>query len=366
MTPLGEHLVRRIRLEGPLTVAAFMADALAHPRLGYYRTAAPLGAAGDFVTAPEVSQMFGELVGLWCLDLWERMGAPAPVRLVELGPGRGTLIADALRATRIRPEFHAALTLHLVEINPGLRARQAEAVAPYRERIGGCAWHDGFADVPDGPILLVANEFFDALPVHQFQREAGRWRERVVTLDPERDRLGFALAEPGPELALLAPELAAARDGALAEVSPAAIQLAAAIGRRIARDGGGALVVDYAHAGEPLWSLQAVRGHVRLADPLIDPGLVDLSARVDFARLGRAAEEAGARVLGPASQRDFLEAVGIRTRAAALAERARDRQSAAIPAALHRLLDPAEMGTLFQAIALARPDGPLPAGFATR
>jgi NADH dehydrogenase [ubiquinone] 1 alpha subcomplex assembly factor 7 len=366
VTPLGEHLVRRIRLEGPISVAAFMADALAHPTLGYYRTAAPLGAAGDFVTAPEVSQMFGELVGLWCLDLWERMGGPAPVRLVELGPGRGTSIADALRATRIRPEFHAAVTLHLVEINPGLRARQAEAVAPYRERIGGCQWHDGFADLPDGPMLLLANEFFDALPVHQFQYAGGRWRERVVALAPDGDALAFALADPGPELALLQPERAAAGEGALAEVSPAAIQLAAAIGRRIARDGGGALVIDYGHAGEPIWSLQAVRRHARLADPLAEPGLADLSARVDFAHLARAAAEAGATVLGPASQRAFLEALGIRTRAAALAARTPNDQGAALAAALHRLLDPAEMGTLFQAIALARPGGPLPAGFATR
>lgn len=366
MTPLGEHLRRRIRLEGPLTVAAFMAEALAHPTLGYYRTAAPLGAAGDFTTAPEVSQMFGELVGLWCLDLWERMGAPTPVRLVELGPGRGTLIADALRATRIRPEFHAALSLHLVEINPALRARQAEAIGAYRAQIGGCEWQDGFADLPEGPLLLVANEFFDALPVHQFQRVGGRWRERVVALAPGADELTFALAEPGPELALLAPELAAAGEGALVEVSPAAIQLAAEIARRIAAAGGGALILDYAHAGKALWSLQAVRRHVRQADPLAEPGLADLSARVDFAQLARAAREAGARVLGPASQRDFLEELGIRTRAAALAERARNGAAAELAAALRRLLDPAEMGTLFQAIAIAQPGGPLPAGFAAR
>lgn len=366
MTPLGAHLVRRIRLEGPLSIADFMTEALAHPTLGYYRTAEPVGAGGDFITAPEISQMFGELIGLCCLDLWERMGGPSPIRLVELGPGRGALIGDALRATRIRPEFHAAVALHLVEINAALRANQAAAVAPYRERLGGCAWHDGFAEVPAGPMLLVANEFFDALPVHQFVREGGSWRERVVGLDPAGERLAFALAPPGPALALLPPAFADAPDGTLAETSPAGIALADAIGRRIAAFGGGALVIDYGHAGEPVWSLQAVRRQRRERDPLAEPGRVDLSAQVDFARLGVAAAQAGAAVLGPVPQRAFLEALGIRTRATALAERARNGQAAELRGALHRLLDPAEMGTLFQAIAFAPPGGPEPAGFAIR
>jgi NADH dehydrogenase [ubiquinone] 1 alpha subcomplex assembly factor 7 len=366
VTPLGEHLIRRIRLEGALTVADFMAEALAHPTLGYYRTAAPLGAAGDFTTAPEVSQMFGELVGLWCLDLWERMGSPNPVRLAELGPGRGTLAADALRATRIRPEFHRALTLHLVEINAALRERQEEAIRPHRPQLGGCDWLDDFAEVPPGPLLLVANEFFDALPVHQFQRAREGWRERVVTATPAGDGLAFAWAPAGPAIALLAPELADASEGTLAEISPAAIGLAAAIARRVASEGGAALVIDYGHAGERIWSLQAVRRHQRVADPLADPGLVDLSARVDFARLARAAREAGAAVLGPRPQGRFLEALGIRTRAEMLAGRAESNGATALAAALRRLLDPAEMGTLFQAIALAHPAGPLPAGFATR
>ncbi len=366
MTPLGAHLVRRIRIEGPLSIADFMTEALTHPTLGYYRTAAPVGAGGDFITAPEISQMFGELIGLCCLDLWERMGRPAPVRLVELGPGRGALIGDALRATRIRPEFHAAATLHLVEINPALRTDQAAAVAPYRDRLGGCAWHDGFAAVPPGPLLLVANEFFDALPVHQFARQGGAWRERVVGLDPSGERLAFALAAPGPAAALLPSAPATAPEGSVIEISPAGIALADRIARRIADAGGGALVIDYGHAGEPIWSLQAVRRQKRERDPLAEPGLVDLSAQVDFARLVEAAGQAGAATQGPVSQRDFLEALGIRARAAALAERARGDQAKAIEAALHRLLDPAEMGTLFQAIAFARPGGPDPAGFAIR
>jgi len=364
VTPLGEELLRRIRLSGPMTVAAFMAEALAHPAHGYYRTADPVGAAGDFTTAPEVSQMFGELLGLWCLDLWERMGAPVPVRLVELGPGRGTLIADALRATRIRPEFHAAATLHLVELNPLLRKRQADAVDPYRSRLAGCTWHDGFAEVPAGPLLLIANEFFDALPVHQFRHEATGWRERVVAAAPSGDGLAFGWAPPSAPLALLGEARLRSGEGALAEVSPAALGLAGMIARRVAAEGGGALVLDYAHPGEAIWSLQAVRGHARVADPLAEPGRTDLSARVDFRALAQAAAEAGARVLGPLGQGAFLEALGIRTRAAKLARSAGGDGEAALAAALRRLLDPAEMGTLFQAIALAPPAGPLPAGFA--
>jgi NADH dehydrogenase [ubiquinone] 1 alpha subcomplex assembly factor 7 len=361
VSALAEHLARRIRSTGPITIADWMAEALGHPEHGYYRTRDPLGVAGDFITAPEISQMFGELIGLWLVECWRLMGEPRPVRLAELGPGRGTLMADALRAARLRPEFLAALDLHLVETSPALRRRQAESLRP-----SGAAprWHDGFATVPEGPLLLVANEFFDALPVHQFQRTAQGWRERVVAFGEEGFRLG--LAPPGPALALLPEASRAAPEGGIAEVSPAALGLADVIARRLVADGGAALVIDYGPAeSAPGDSLQAVRGH-RPHDPLRDPGAADLTAHVDFAALARAATGAGARVHGPLPQGVWLERLGLRQRAARLRAGASPAQAKEIDAAERRLLDPGEMGTLFKAMALAAPSLATPPGFPRR
>jgi NADH dehydrogenase [ubiquinone] 1 alpha subcomplex assembly factor 7 len=363
MTPLEAILLKRIRLTGPLTVAAFMQEALLHPEHGYYRARTALGAAGDFVTAPEISQMFGELIGLWCLDYWERMGAPDPVLFVELGPGRGTLMADALRATRVRPAFHAALRLHLVEASPALRERQRVALAPFNEMIAPPQWLESFAELPDGPLLLVANEFFDALPVHQFVREPAGWRERVVVESAEGEGLSFALAPAGPQLGLLAPERRFGPVGTLAELSPQGLALAADIGGHLAAAGGAALLVDYGYREGSGWSLQAVKAHRREGNPLAEPGLLDLSAQVDFAALARAAGEAGATAFGPVAQGALLEALGIRLRAERLMRGADPAAKADIERALARLLDPSEMGTLFQALALAAPGGPVPAGF---
>jgi NADH dehydrogenase [ubiquinone] 1 alpha subcomplex assembly factor 7 len=363
MTPLETLLRRRLRLTGPMTVAAFMQEALLHPEHGYYRRQPALGAAGDFVTAPEISQMFGELLGLWCLDYWERMGAPDPVLLVELGPGRGVLMADALRATRLRPAFHKALRLHLVEASPVLRSRQREALAPFLDQIAPARWHNALADLPEAPLLLVANEFFDALPVHQFERTGEGWRERVV-VEPQIDAaLGFALAPAGPQIGLLGSRRSEAPVGTLAEISPAGLAVAGEIGRRLAQHGGAALLIDYGYGEGQGWSLQAVQGHRRAGDPLLDPGLVDLSAHVDFAGLSRAAAECGALAHGPLAQGAFLEALGIRLRAQRLTRDADAGTRAGVERALTRLLDPQEMGTLFQALALTAPDGPAPAGF---
>jgi NADH dehydrogenase [ubiquinone] 1 alpha subcomplex assembly factor 7 len=364
MTPLETLLRRRLRLTGPMTVAAFMQEALLHPEHGYYRRQPALGASGDFVTAPEISQMFGELLGLWCLDYWERMGAPDPFLLVELGPGRGTLIADALRATRLRPAFHKALRLHLVEASPLLRRRQSEALTPFAEQIAPAQWHDALTDLPDAPLLLMANEFFDALPVHQFERTAEGWRERVV-VEPKIDApLRCMLAPAGPQIGLLSHQRRDAPVGTLVEISPQAIAIADEIGRRLAQQGGAAILVDYGYGAGQGWSLQAVRGHRRIDDPLIEPGLVDLSVHVDFAELSRAALERGAQVHGPMTQGAFLEALGIRLRAQRLTRNADDAACAAVERALTRLLDPQEMGTLFQALALTARHGPAPAGFA--
>ncbi len=362
-TPLAKLLARRIRQSGPLTVAAYMAEALGHPEHGYYRSRDPFGAAGDFITAPEISQMFGELVGLWCVEMWQAMGSPPALRLVELGPGRGTLMADALRAARLRPAFAEALTLHLVETSPALRARQAAAL-----RDAGLTrpplWHDSLAEVPAGPMLLIANELFDALPIHQYQRTDAGWRERVVTTGEDDEGLRFALAPAGSTFGLVSTAQRQAPIGAIAEVSPVAIGLAAEIARRVSAQGGAALIIDYGPAeGGPGDSLQAVRQH-RAADPLAAPGEADLTAHVDFAALARAARELGAAVHGPLAQGIFLSRLGIELRAALLARQASATQARDIAAAVARLLDPAEMGTLFKALAIAAPSLPVPPGFA--
>ena len=350
-TELGRLIAHRIALTGPISIADFMAEALGHPRLGYYRRAEPLGAQGDFTTAPEISQMFGELLGAWLAERWLAMGRPAPVQLVELGPGRGTLMADALRATRGVPGFHAALDLHLVETSVPLRTAQRAALAGFTP-----TWHERFDDVPAGPLLLVANEFFDALPVRQFHRTAQGWRERMVGLAPD-GALRLALA---PGLTPFASALPDAAPGAEAEFSEAGRALAGAIGARLHQDGGWALIVDYGYDGStPGSSLQAVRGH-RGAGILDRPGETDLSTHVDFAALATAS---GRQTFGPVAQGDFLRRLGIAPRAQLLKRHASPEQAHAIDAALARLIAPDQMGTLFCVLALGDDRSTQPAGF---
>ena len=360
MGRLAEHLRRRIAVQGPLTVAEYMADCLGHPRLGYYATKDPLGAAGDFITAPEISQMFGELIGLWCAEVWGAMGAPEPVILAELGPGRGSLMADVLRATRTVPAFAAAVRLHLVETSPALRQRQRRALD---EAAPGAApaWHDDFSGVPEGPLLLAANEFFDALPVRQFERTAEGWRERLVDAGPDGFRLVLA---PGPAAPLIPQSLAGAPPGSVVEFCAAGIGLAHAIASRLARFGGAALIVDYGHGANAIGeTLQAVKDHA-YHGVLESPGEADLTAHVDFAALARAAAGGGARFFGPVPQGRFLESLGIGARAEALAADAAPDQAADIEAARRRLTGAEGMGTLFKAAAIQHPDLPVPPGFA--
>ena len=364
MGALSAHLAARIARQGPMTVADYMAEALTHPRHGYYMRGDPFGAGGDFVTAPEISQMFGELIGLWCADVWQRLGRPDPVLLVELGPGRGSLMADAVRAARTVPAFRDSLRPHLVEISPALRQLQADTL---RAEMAP-AWHDTLADVPEGPLILIANEFFDALPIRQFARTASGWCERLVTLADDGHALAFTLGPPrGPPRGppspqadiLLPPALRTAPVGAIAEISPAAIGVATEIGRRLATHGGAALIIDYGAArppGEP--TLQAVRDHAR-HDVLAEPGSADLTAHVDFTALARAAGDAGASSQGPIPQGDFLHALGLAARAETLCRTAAPAQIEAIAAAVHRLTDPAEMGNLFKVLILFHPDNVL-------
>jgi NADH dehydrogenase [ubiquinone] 1 alpha subcomplex assembly factor 7 len=361
VSPLGELLARRIRETGPITIAEYMAQALGHPEHGYYSRRDPFGRQGDFITAPEISQIFGELVGLWCADTWERMGRPQPVHLVELGPGRGTLMSDALRAARVLPAFRHALRLHLVETSPFLRARQAAALGEAEP-----VWHATIDTLPDGPAMVVANEFFDALPVHQFQKTARGWRERLVTFDEASGNFAVRLAGRRTEASALLPKrLADAPPGAVFEVSPSALAIARALGQRLAAAGGAALIIDYGYVlGGRGDTLQAVRGH-RRHDVFADPGEADLTAHVDFAALGDAASAGGARFNGPVTQGSFLRALGIATRLERLLRGATPTQAVALKTGCRRLIEPGEMGTLFKVLALADPKLPPLAGFPT-
>jgi NADH dehydrogenase [ubiquinone] 1 alpha subcomplex assembly factor 7 len=354
---IPDLLKQRIAAQGPLSVAEFMRVALSEPGHGYYATRDPLGAAGDFVTAPEISQLFGEMLGLWCVDVWEKLGRPEPFLLAELGPGRGTLMADVLRAARVRPEFLRAARLHLVEISAPLRQLQGQALATFHP-----TWHDRIEDLPAGPLLLLANEFLDALPVHQFARSTEGWQERAVTTDS--DALAWTLMPPSQHIDLLRAEHRRAKPGDIAEVSPACRGVAEVLGQRFAQERGAALFIDYGPGKSGLGeSLQALRGH-KPADPLRAAGSADLTAHVDFAACADAARAAGAQAFGPVEQGTFLRILGIELRASMLAEKANDADRAAIAAALHRLIAPAQMGSLFKALALAAPHVTELAGFA--
>jgi NADH dehydrogenase [ubiquinone] 1 alpha subcomplex assembly factor 7 len=353
---LSALLGRLIAERGPLDVGAYMQLALGHPTLGYYRTRDPFGLEGDFITAPELSQVFGELLGLAVAQRWLELGGPAPALLVELGPGRGTLMADIRRATARVAGFHDAVDLHLVETSPRLRELQ-------RKRLEGLrlSWHDDLVEVPaGGPLFVIANELLDALPVRQFERTRLGWRERMVTLGPG-GALGFALA---PAVTPFAAELMRRHPGAplgqLVELSPAREALVAAIGRRLARHDGLALLIDYGarHLDGP--TLQAVRGHGR-ADPLESPGEVDLSSHVAFGELAEAAEGAGAVAWGPLAQGEFLTRLGAGPRVDRLAA-AKPEAAPSLRDGLARIVDPARMGQLFKVLALTGTPAP-PPGF---
>lgn len=355
MSALRVEIEGLIAVEGPLTVERYMALCLGHPVYGYYRTRDPLGARGDFTTAPEISQMFGELIGLWAAEVWRAMGEPSPVRLVELGPGRGTLMADALRAARVLPAFRSATAVHLVETSPTLRAHQEAALAPAGAPV---SWHGDLAEVPDGPAIVVANEFFDALPIRQFVGTERGWCERLVGLS--EGGLAFGLApEPARDVPL------PVSPGATLEWPAAGVAVMDRLAARLVAQGGAALVIDYGHAKSGFSdTLQAVRDHA-YADPLADPGEADLTAHVDFALLASAGRSTRATVHGPVLQGDFLRALGIDARAAAIQQRATPVQGEAIDAAVARLTGSGEgqMGELFKVLGLGAPDLPLLPGF---
>ncbi len=351
MTELAQILAARIGAFGPLSLAEYMTECLLHPQHGYYTTQQPFGTAGDFTTAPEISQMFGELLGLCLAQTWLDQGAPAPFVLAELGPGRGTLMADILRATKSVPGFHAGLRLMLVEASPRLQAVQAETLRNYAP-----VWIAAVQDLPDLPLFMVANEFVDALPIRQFQRANFGWRERMVGLTGETLTLGLGPIVP---IAALTDRLADTVEGQIVEVCPAVPVIMAEISARLA-DKGAALIIDYGGWQSLGDTFQALQNHAPV-DPLAAPGQADLTAHVDFAALAKAAAPAAHAYT---TQGSLLAALGIAQRSARLAQNLTGAALQSHLAATRRLTAPAEMGTLFKLLALYPSRHPPPPGSA--
>lgn len=335
-----------------MPVWRYMELCLMHPEHGYYVSRDPLGREGDFTTSPEISQMFGELLGLWSASVWKSMGSPSELRLVELGPGRGTMMADALRAMRVVPALYQTLSVHLVEINPLLRERQHETLS----NAHNISWHDNIDDVPEGPAIILANEYFDVLPIHQAVRSESGWRERVVELDTN-DELTFGeAAEPIPRFeVLLPPAVRTAPVGAVFEWRPDVEIMK--IASRVREQDGAALIIDYGHPRSEVGdTLQAIARH-NFADPLEAPGWADVTAHVDFQALAHAATDVGARVHGAVTQGEFLRRLGIETRAATLMAKASPEIAEDIVGALQRLTagGRGDMGSMFKVLGVSAP-----------
>jgi NADH dehydrogenase [ubiquinone] 1 alpha subcomplex assembly factor 7 len=348
-TALAAALKERIARDGPVRVHDYMKACLANRRAGYYATRQPIGREGDFVTAPEISQMFGELIGVWAAAIWQSMGEPGSAIIAELGPGRGTLMADALRAWRSLPKLLDSLTVALVETSPVLREAQRETL---RGSPAPLQWCETIEEVPQGPLILIANEFIDALPVRQMVREGGVWRERCVTIGPS-GTFAFYTGEPIDSDALPSPARDMdASDGAIIETRPAVSSLLSVLAARANEAPIAALVADYGHAETGIGdTLQAVHRH-RFTDPLALPGEVDLTAHVDFAALKTIASTLGLTAFGPMPQGEFLLKLGLASRCDRLLQTATEDQKAAILSGAARLADPRQMGLLFKVLLL--------------
>ena len=361
MTPLEQHLADLIENQGPISVAAFMSVVLGHPTLGYYSAQRPFGQDGDFTTAPEISQVFGELLGLWCVQTWMDLGQPAPFDLVELGPGRGVLMSDALRAIQqVAPSFVDSVNVRLVEISPSLRDEQKGRLSdhvPWR-----VTWHNHFSEIDPAPCIVIGNEFFDALPIHQYTKLERGWGERLVGLTgndaaPFEFRVSPALGESAPD------NPGQARIGDVFEASPASHAVIAEIAERLVAQGGAALFVDYGYDAPGFGdTLQAVKNH-RHHPVLSEIGLADVTAHVNFAALMKSAQSAGAFAWGAVDQGVFLERLGIHQRAHALMGAKDDKTKQMIKSGVDRLTGDAKMGRLFKVISICGAASLHPAGF---
>lgn len=353
-TPLKTILLEQIATSGPITFADYMAQCLMHPEHGYYQKERVFGQDGDFITAPEISQMFGEMLGLWLADRWIKMGKPSPVHLIEFGPGRGTLMADMLRAISPVEGFTDAANIHFIETSRQLRKLQ-------KEQVPNAKWHDSAASLPDGPSLIVANEFFDALPIHQFEKHKGEWLERRVNAEGETFTL--VLTPPSAKLALIPEKLKNSPEGSILEVCPAALSITGDIASRISDGGGAALIIDYGYrtsaAGD---TFQALMGHA-FTDPFAEPGKADITAHVAFDQLNQAAKEKGVATFGPAAQGMFLMALGMGARAQQLSNTMDPIGQQRILSELKRLTASEAMGTLFKVLALQHQELPEAPGF---
>lgn len=344
MTPLEEIIHKTIAAQGAISMAAYMELALQHPDYGYYRKCEPIGRTGDFVTAPEVSQLFGEMIGIWCVEKWRTLDCPKSFALIEFGPGRGTMMADLLRATAHVVGFRAALKLYLIESNEVLKDHQRSRLAEYAP-----TYIEDIAEAQALPIVAVANEFFDALPVRQFEKTFRGWAERMAT----SENGSFVLTlRPLSEIErnLIPKNLHEALPGVVYEFSPKSLSAMRGIARTLIERSGAFLIIDYGYAaasGAP--TIQAVSQHKR-ANVFERPGEIDLTAHVDFAALGKAARAEGAFVSAVMGQGEFLKNCGIDIRADALKQHATEDQVADITLALNRLTDNSQMGTLFKVL----------------
>ncbi len=356
MSPLTEIIRVRINADGPISIADYMAVALGHPEHGYYRKQDPFGARGDFITAPEISQIFGEMIGVWCAEVWRQLGG-GPMNLVELGPGRGTLMHDLLRATKKVPEFHNSITIHMVETSPVLANAQYTQLRYEHPRI---EWLDSFAQLDDGPAIIVANEFFDALPIKQFVMTDDGVHERRIGWDEKESAFYFTL---GPKSLQLAKSGQVIPPGTVMEQSPESRNLMRAITARITGQGGAALIIDYGYLGEAHRdTLQAVKNHT-FHSVLKDPGDADITAHVDFTALMDIATDSGGYVYGLANQGEFLQRLGADLRCEMLLRQASAEQKEAIASGLKRLTSPQEMGELFKVMAVVADPRIEPPGF---
>ncbi len=341
MTPLFDIITKRIDAFGPISIADYMRECLLHPQHGYYQKQIVFGEKGDFITAPEISQMFGEMIGLQLAEKWFQLGKPAETHLIELGPGRGTLMADILRAANSIPEFHQSLKIHFIEASVQLRKLQ-------KEKVPTANWHEQIQDIPEGFSLIIANEFFDALPIHQYEKRDGVWFERMIT--HQKNSLEYTLSLPGPQFALIPQSAKDRANNTVLEVCPSGLSITGILSDRLKKSGGAAIIIDYGYArstgGD---TFQALKDH-KFISPLTEPGHADITAHVAFDQLAQAANEKGIKVQGPYEQGQYLMASGIGVRAQKLATGANSNKQEKILSELKRLTATDEMGQLFKVL----------------